>query len=67
MKTISATVAVQIRNSYGVDRIYPMNATAQLLCKLTGRKTLYEADLKVLMELGYEVEWVPQTLHGEPA
>jgi hypothetical protein len=57
-----AVVKLQIRSSYGVDRIYPVNETARLFVRLTGRKTFLPADLGPIQALGYSVEWIPQTL-----
>jgi hypothetical protein len=54
--------AVQRRDSYGTVRVYPVNATAELFTRLTGRKTLSPADLGLIELLGYEVEWVPQDI-----
>lgn len=55
-------VQLQLRSAYGQDRVYPKNITAFAFCALTGRKTFSDADLKVIRELGFELEWVPQTL-----
>lgn len=54
--------AVQRRDSYGTVRIYPVNDTAKLLARLTGRKTLSPEDLGLIELLGFQVEWVPQDL-----
>lgn len=52
---------VCIKNVYGVERIYPMNATAEEVCRLIGRKTLNRNDLEILKRLGYEIKQVEST------
>lgn len=49
---------VQMRSSYGHERIYPMNKTATRLLELIGRKTYFESDFEILRELGFTVQWV---------
>ena len=55
-------IIVQIRNVYGNELIYPVCATAQLLAKLAGRKTLGTVDIKTIEELGYVIRVQPQKL-----
>jgi len=54
--------AVQLRNVYGNRRIYPCNTSARLFCALAGTKTLSEAHLTHIRELGYEIEWIPESI-----
>jgi hypothetical protein len=49
---------VSIKTVYGVERIYPMNAAAENLCKLMGKKTFSRNDLDTLKRLGYEIKQV---------
>ena len=53
------TIEVELRSSYGTERIYPANALAELLLELTGRKTFFARDLETLAGAGYEVVWKP--------
>jgi len=55
---MAVTVRVFAREVYGSKRIYPDNDVARTLVKLTGRKTFTDADLGVLVELGYLIESV---------
>lgn len=48
-------VTVEIRNVYGTDKVYPAGPTARLFCELTGTRTLTEAHLTTIRELGYRV------------
>ncbi len=64
MKLMDEVVALQVRNPYGKLRIYPMNSLARILVQLTGRKTFVEPDLMVIHNLGYVIEYVPQTMEG---
>ncbi len=56
------TLQVQRRDVYGHIRIYPINDAAKLLVRLTGRRTLYPADLQVAELLGFKIEWIPMTV-----
>jgi hypothetical protein len=58
MNSLSRVVQIELRSAYGHDRVYPKNLTAFAFCSLTGRKTLSDADLRVIQELGFELEWV---------
>lgn len=59
---MNRTVILQMRSAYGTQRIYPMNETAKRFADLCGRKTLLAEDLTMIKALGYEIEWLPQTL-----
>jgi hypothetical protein len=48
-------VAVEVRNVYGLDKIYPANRPAELFAQLAGTKTLSPADLLTIQALGFEV------------
>ncbi len=54
-------IQVHVKNVYGVVRVYPVCATAKLLCKLAGGQTLSPASLATIKDLGYEVEQVIKT------
>lgn len=51
MHTLNLTVTVKA--VYGIDTVYPVCQTAQLLCRLTGRKTFTHADIRTLQDIGY--------------
>lgn len=46
----------QERNEYGSVRLYPVNHTALLLCRLLDRKTFDENKREVVEALGFTVE-----------
>jgi len=52
------TVKVEVRQAYGVSRIYPVNEEADLFSFLTGKKTFDTADLNFIKNLGFTVEEV---------
>jgi hypothetical protein len=60
------TVRVQARSVYGVQRIYPKNYAARSFCALTGRKTLLEDHLTLIENLGFKIEWIPETAGSVP-
>lgn len=43
---------------FGQDRMFPVNKTAELLAKLTGKKTFDVADVRVILELWYALETI---------
>ena len=47
------TATFRITTSYGKDRCYPVNATAKLLCDLSGFKTLLPNTLTIIEDLGF--------------
>ena len=47
------TATFRITTSYGMIRCYPVNATAKLLCDLSGFKTLTTDSLSIIEDLGY--------------
>ena len=47
-----------VKSVYGNDCNYPASDDARLICELTGRKTLSEADLKKLADHGAAIEKV---------
>lgn len=51
-------IQVSIKSVYGIDRTYPESKEAKLLCTLTGKKTLDHLALRIIKELGIEVEYV---------
>jgi hypothetical protein len=53
---------LQVRHTYGLERIYPINPPAVLLAKLLKKKTFDREDLKLLAELGYTFSWVAASI-----
>ena len=50
------SITVQVRDVYGVAKVYPVCETAQLFTALTGGKTLRPQDLEIIKRLGYAIE-----------
>jgi hypothetical protein len=50
---LQMTATFRITTSYGMIRCYPVNATAKLLCDLSGFKTLTTDALSIIEDLGY--------------
>jgi hypothetical protein len=47
------TATFRITTSYGNTRCYPVDATAKLLCDLSGFKTLLPNTLTIMEDLGF--------------
>lgn len=47
------TATFRIATSYGNIRCYPVDATAKLLCELSGFKTLLPNTLTIIEDLGF--------------
>lgn len=56
------TIQVNIKQVYGVERIYPVNEKALILAQLTRKKTLDRADINLIKKLGYNVEVVAEKI-----
>lgn len=54
----SQVVQVFSRRVYGVQKVYPANAAAQVAAQLVGAKTFNGAQLELLRDLGIRVEQV---------
>jgi hypothetical protein len=52
-------VQVIAKHVYGQERIYPINDNAKSLLKLTGLKTFKKDNIKDILNLGYDVEFLP--------
>jgi hypothetical protein len=53
---------VEIKNIYGVERIYAVCNNAKLITKLKQSKTLNKEDISILRELGYQIETKQPTI-----
>jgi len=56
------TIQINIKQVYGVERIYPVNDQAIILAQLTRKKTLDRADINLIKKLGYNVEVVAEKI-----
>jgi hypothetical protein len=55
-------IQVNIKQVYGVDRVYPVNDKAIILTQLTNKKTLDNRDIQLIKQLGYEIEVLTKQL-----
>ncbi len=51
-------IQIKVKSVYGVERIYPVNDTAVKFGRLVGTKTFTKEQLKIIKDLGYEIEEV---------
>lgn len=49
-------ILIEVRNVYGNELYYPANEYADLMLKLTGKKTFSKNDFAIMKELGYTIE-----------
>tara|TARA_R100000935_G_C2768578_1_gene136708 strand:- start:116 stop:310 length:195 start_codon:yes stop_codon:yes gene_type:complete len=56
-------ITIKIVSNYGNDLNYPVCDDAVLLCKLTGKKTFSNPDLKKVKGLGYQIKVETPTLN----
>lgn len=52
----STVIKIKIIGKYGNALAYPMNETAELFCRIAGRKTLTKKSLELIKKLGFTVE-----------
>ena len=50
-------IQIQMRNVFGVERIYPVCHIANALIKLKNGKTFSKSDLNVFKSLGLIIKW----------
>lgn len=55
-------VQVRVRETYGVERIYPVCEIANIFTRLTRQKTFSHENIALIKQLGYAVVVVPQTV-----
>jgi hypothetical protein len=53
---------VEVKNIYGVERIYAVCNNSKLITKLKQSKTLNKEDISILRELGYTIETKQPTI-----
>jgi hypothetical protein len=52
---IDLNIQIEVRNVYGVLKIYPLCDTAKTFADIAGTKTLTLATVKKIESLGYEI------------
>jgi hypothetical protein len=55
-------LTIEIKNVYGVERIYAVCNNAKLITKLKQSKTLSKDDISILRELGYTIQTKQPTI-----
>lgn len=48
-------ITIQIKNVYGVEKIYPVCESAKTFCAMLNQKTLTDMDIRYIKELGYGI------------
>lgn len=48
-------VKINVREVYGIKKLYPANREAELFCKIAKAKSLTADGLKAIRELGYSI------------
>ena len=48
-------ITVEIRNTYGQDKIYPVCDKAKIFAQIAGTTTLLRRNINLIHALGYEV------------
>jgi hypothetical protein len=59
---MTQTLVVRITKNYGQEAIYPVDETAELFTKLTGKKTFSRSELNQIKQLGYEINVMAEVL-----
>lgn len=62
IKEETMQITVEIKNVYGVERIYAVCNNAKLITKLKQSKTLSKEDISILREMGYKIETKQPTI-----
>lgn len=50
------TIRVEVRDVYGLPKVYPVCDKARLFAQIAGTKTLAQDDLRAIHHLGYSIE-----------
>ena len=48
-------ITVEIKNTYGQDKIYPVCDKAKIFAQIAGTTTLLRRNIQLIQALGYEV------------
>ena len=57
MHCMNKEIQLEVRNVFGIDRIYPVCHVASALIKLKDKKTFKKSDLEVFKALGLIITW----------
>ena len=52
---IDKDIFVKVKSVYGVDRVYPACDVSELLAQLVGNKTFSREHVRILREIGFEL------------
>tara|TARA_R110000737_G_C14486743_1_gene469487 strand:- start:189 stop:362 length:174 start_codon:yes stop_codon:yes gene_type:complete len=55
-------ITVRVKDNFGNRAVYPVCSDAQTFAELAGTKTLTDETIRLVKDLGYEVQIQPQTL-----
>lgn len=55
-------IQVIVKSVYGNTLVYPVCDKAKLLAKLVGKKTFTVESLRIIIDLGYTVTYIAQTI-----
>lgn len=55
---MNATVQICIKSVYGRDTIYPVCQVAKGMAALAGTKTLTEQSIRIIIGMGFKVQYV---------
>ena len=54
-KVTAMNITVEIKNTYGQDKIYPVCDKAKIFAQIAGTTTLLRRNIQLIQALGYEV------------
>ena len=57
VRCMNKEIQLEMRNVFGIDRIYPVCHVANALIKLKDKKTFNKSDLDVFKSLGMIITW----------
>ena len=53
---------IEIKRAYGHERFYPGCAKSRVLAKMAGKVCFTPEQLELLLELGYKIEYIGDTV-----
>ena len=62
MSNNERTLRVQVKTKFGMEMVHPLCETSKIFAKLVGKQTLNAEQLKLIKKLGFDVEFVAQTV-----
>jgi len=57
-------VLVNLKNKYGIERVYPANEIAACLARIAGTTTLTPHTLRYAVQMGFEIKMVEQDVEN---